>query len=175
MGEPATERGPFKDLALDLHVLATDLLERDLVVFNRESHPDMPVSQAIQFSTSILGIFTYKLWNEKVIVDGAILPSLGMDVFAKEEKAKTVVLKLANERAKPRQSGKRFTTRSYFLSLIGIMLSSQDRERVPGSRWPNTILIQTGDISPLEFNLTAQDRAFLFEQGYRQVKEYLEL
>ena len=67
------EGAVFKDMPMDLNILATDVNGGGPVLFNKKTAPDMKVSEAVRYSMSIPLIFSFKPFKEHLLVDGAIL------------------------------------------------------------------------------------------------------
>ena len=63
----------FADLAVDLHVVATDVRSAQPVVFDRHTTPDLPVARAVLYSISIPLLFPFHHHDRHVLVDGSIL------------------------------------------------------------------------------------------------------
>ena len=59
-------------------------------------------------------------------------------------------------------------------NLVLLMMNAVERERVVGKNWQETILISCGDIHTAKFALRAEDKQFLMDQGYDQVRRYLD-
>jgi hypothetical protein len=47
-----------------------------------------------------------------------------------------------------------------------------ENQRVPGPLWQDTILIQSSGIHTLQLDLSAEDKARLYQLGYQQLKRY---
>ncbi len=75
---------PFKnieDLQLPYTAIATDILNRKEVVFNKGN-----ISEAIRASISIPSIFTPVIKNDQVLVDGGVMNNIPINRVAKKEK-----------------------------------------------------------------------------------------
>ena len=56
--------------------------------------------------------------------------------------------------------------------LLDTMLTALENQRVPGSLWQDTILIQVAGIHTLQLDLGVADKERLFRAGYDQAKRY---
>ena len=165
----------FKDLDRDLFVTATDLIGQEPVIFSRHATPDFLISRAVRYSISFPGMWSAHRWEGKVLVDGNLIPWIPkiIDVMqTRNEAERTVTLRLMTERA-PRGAPKQHLWPwEFFTLLLGTMGAAMENQRVPAWLWPDTILIKTGNIHPLQFSLTTADKEWLVQCGYDQVTRY---
>jgi NTE family protein len=165
----------FKDLDRDLFVVATDLVGQEPVFFSRQATPDVLVSRAVRYSMSFPGMWSAQRWNEKILVDGNLIPWIPkmIDVMQTGDRVdRTVTLRLVAESA-PRYVRKRHLWPwEFFAMLLETMGTAMENQRVPGWLWEDTILIKTGNIQPLQFGLTTADKELLVQYGYEQVSRY---
>jgi len=63
----------FKDLDMNLYIVASDVATGEPVVFSKENSPELKVSKAVRFSMSIPIIFTFNEYKDQILVDGSIL------------------------------------------------------------------------------------------------------
>lgn len=161
---------------IPLFVVAFDILNNTPVVFSRSNFPDLKVSTAIRFSIGIPWVFAYKYFTHTkkrhVFVDGILMSGLVEDMFEKE--GKMLVLRVISKKSMAPPSSDTFTLKKYLQELLLIMMHAVESERVKADRWKDTILIFCGDIPPTKFSITAEEKTYLFEQGYIQVKKFLE-
>jgi NTE family protein len=162
---------------LDHYVVATDILKSRPIVFSKESFPDLKVSKAVRFSIGIPLFYTYKKFrigkDEKgIMVNGNLAAFQLEDMFHYDEHI-TLTLRLATDRADFIRLPRRFSKFNYPQRLVNILMNSLERERIAGDRWRNTIIIFSGNISATKFDLSREEKLYLFEQGYTQVKENL--
>lgn len=69
--------------------------------------------------------------------------------------------------AKPVQTSRYFPLVSYIYMLIRTFMSAVSREYVHAEYWHNTIVINTGSISAVDFALTVEQKLQLFDTGYQ--------
>lgn len=67
-GTPVT----FKDLSIDLAVIAADTNDRKMVIYSREFSPDVEVAEAVRRSMSIPFIYEPRIDNGHEIMDGGL-------------------------------------------------------------------------------------------------------
>jgi NTE family protein len=157
----------FRDLKFDLHVLATDINGGGPVVFNKQRTPDMKVSQAVRFSMSIPLLFSFKTFENHVMADGVILAedALHQDWSGRSVPVVCFRLKSDNE-DRPILKRRFFPLVSYILMLIQTFMNAMSREYVHAQYWHNTVLINTGSVSSVDFALPIEKKLVLLRQGY---------
>lgn len=165
----------FKDLKRDLFVTATDLIGKEPVFFSRQATPDVLVSRAVRYSMSFPGMWSALRWNGKILVDGNLIPWIPkmVDVLQTQNQAdRTVTLCLMTEAIPARAPRQRLWPWEFFTLLMETMGEAIENQRVPAWLWPDTILIKTGNIHPLQLDLTSADKERLIQDGYDQVSRY---
>lgn len=163
------------DFKIPLSVIATDILNQTPFVFNRSNCPELKVSRAIRFSIGIPWVFGYEHFNNRgekhIFIDGNLMSGIIEDMFVKE--GKTLILKIVSKNVSVQPITTDLTLKKYLHSLLLIMLDALEKERIETNKWKNTIIISCDDIPPTKFSITANEKEYLFEQGYQQVKKYL--
>ncbi|MBN2654274.1 MAG: patatin-like phospholipase family protein [Nitrospirae bacterium] len=163
------------DFKLPLFVVATDIQNNTPFIFSQYTTPDVKVSDAVRFSIGIPWVFEYKHFtynnSSHIFVDGNMLVKRVEDMFAKD--GRPLILRSFSKET-PIEKEEPLTFKRYFWKTFRMMMSAFDNERVSAEKWSNTILISCGNINMTNFGLTAYEKQFLFEQGYEQVRRYLE-
>ncbi|WP_210401718.1 patatin-like phospholipase family protein [Lacimicrobium sp. SS2-24] len=164
----------FEQLELDLHIVATDVNGGGPVIFNRVNSPTMRVSQAVRFSMSIPLIFSFKSYKEHLLVDGAILSEDALFRDWAGDGTPSVCFRLKSENEfKPLVKRSWIPLTQYILLLIRTFMTALSREYVNASYWHNTVVINTGTLSAVDFDMTAEQKDILFELGYETAKSIL--
>jgi NTE family protein len=52
-------------------------------------------------------------------------------------------------------------------------MTAMSREYVHDQYWKNTIIINTGKLSPVDFNMSIQEKENLYEIGYKTALEFI--
>ncbi|NTS77739.1 patatin-like phospholipase family protein [Catenovulum sp. SM1970] len=164
----------FKDLKHSLHIVATDVSGGGPVVFNKKNTPDLKVSTAVRFSMSIPLIFSFKPYEDHLLVDGAILAE---DTLFKDwagDGTPAVCFRLKSEQ-KPNKELRSswFPLKHYIFMLIRTFMNALSREYVHANHWHNTIVIDTGTASSVDFDISAEEKEELYRAGYLTVLSYL--
>jgi hypothetical protein len=111
----------------------------------------------------------------KILVDGNLIPWIPkmIDLMqTRNQVDRTVTLRLVTEATPPGVYKRHLWPWEFFTLLVGTMGAAMENQRVPAWLWPDTILIKTGNIHPLQFGLTTADKERLIQYGYDQVTRY---
>ena len=168
------EGAVFADLPLNLHILATDVNGGGPVLFNKQTSPDMKVSEAVRYSMSIPLIFSFKPFKEHLLVDGAILSEDALFEDWRGDGTPSVCFRLQSTEQKRKAIKKNLLQLPQYISmLIRTFMTAISREYVNAKYWHNTVVVNTGEISAVDFSLTPEIKNTLFELGYATTKEFL--
>ncbi|MBN2886664.1 MAG: patatin-like phospholipase family protein [Chromatiaceae bacterium] len=164
----------FEDLALDLHVVATDVLSGEPVIFDRARAPRMRVAQAIRCSMGIPLLFAYKEYEGRLLIDGSILAEEALRQDWANDGTPLCSFRL---RARPggTRSRRHLPLPDYLQALIRTFMTSLSHEFVQDAFWNATVIIDTNDISPLEFGLGPEVKHELYRLGYETTRTILPL
>lgn len=166
----------FADLPMDLHVLATDINGGGPVVFSKDRTPTMKVSKAVRFSMSIPLLFSFKTFGNHVMADGVILAEDALHQDWSKRGAPVVCFRLKSEgEDRPVKRRRFFPVVSYVLMLIQTFMNAMSREYVHAHYWHNTILVNTGSVSSVDFSMSLADKEALMHVGYQTAKEFIPL
>lgn len=161
----------FKDLPKDLHIVASDVKSCKPVIFNKDNTPDLKVSQAVRFSMSIPLIFSFKSFEQYLMVDGSVLSE---EALYRDWSKKGIPVLCFRLRAECYYEdvplNGLFPIKNYILLLIRAFMTTMSREYINEDFWHNTVIINIGDISPVNFNLTKEQKLELFCCGYETAK-----
>jgi len=155
----------FSDLDVDFYVVATDVRTGKPVIFSRATHPDTPIALAVRFSMSVPILFSFKEYGEHLLVDGSILSEDALQRnWAGDVPVVVFKLRSNNHRATAKTS--MMPLRSYLEMLVNTFMTTMSREYINEKFWLSTIIIDTGDISPVDLRLTSADKQELYDTGY---------
>ncbi|GAB0150144.1 patatin-like phospholipase family protein [Marichromatium gracile] len=168
------EGARFRDLSRTLHVVATDVRNGSPVVFDRDHDPDMRVSQAIRYSMGIPLLFAYREYRQHLMIDGCILSEDALRRDWAGDGTPSCCFRLrANEQNERPAERRRVPLPGYLQMLIRAFMTTLSREFVQDVFWNTTVVIDTGEISPLEFRLSPETKLELYQAGYRTTLEIL--
>lgn len=164
----------FSDLPLDLHIVATDVKSQQPVIFDKEHTPDLKVSTAVRYSMGIPLLFTFKKYQQKLLVDGSILAEDALHFDWSNDGTPVIFFRLRSSQINANNKVNRWLpVSSYMVMLIRTFMTSLSREYVSDKYWGTTLIVDTGRFSPIEFHMTQEDKHELFERGYNTSLEFL--
>lgn len=165
----------FSQLDKDLHIVATDVNNGTPVIFNKKRTPHIKISLAVRFSMSIPLIFSFKHFENHLMVDGSILSEDALHRDWANDKTPVVCFRLRGEHnAEDDLNPHRlFPIFHYVNLLIRTFMTAISREYINEEFWHNTIVINTGHWSAIDFNMNKKNKLELFYKGYKTTKEII--
>lgn len=164
----------FAQMDKDLHVVATDVKSGKPVIFSKENTPDMKVSKAVRFSMSIPLVFSFKPFGKHVMVDGSILSEDALHRDWANDETPVLCFRLRGEHEYDEiKTDGLFPIFNYVTLLIRTFMTTISREYINEKFWHNTITINTGDNSAIDFTMTSDQKENLFSTGYQTAKEVI--
>ena len=123
---------------------------------------------------SIPLIFSFKQFGDKLLVDGAVLSEDALFRDWQQDGTPSVCFRLQSRQKKePLNKKARFALPTYVMLLIRTFMSALSREYVHAEHWHHTILVDTGEVSAVDFDANDIDKEALFEIGYNTTLAYL--
>ena len=166
----------FSELKYNFHVVATDLNGGGPVVFNRIKTPNVKVSYAVRCSMSIPLIFSAKTFKKHLLVDGAILAEDALFNDWRGDSTPNICFRLRSKfTPNVRDKKNRFVLAQHVYMLIRTFMNALSREYVNADFWHQTIVIDSGDTSAIDFDASVEQKMMLYNMGYETVKQYLPL
>jgi NTE family protein len=164
----------FSQLERHLHVVATDVRTGKPVVFSSATTPEMPVSLAVRYSMSVPLLFSFKNHGDMVMADGSILSEESLRRDWSGNGTPVVVFKLRGSGGLQIPGRKPLIPlRQYLGMLLHTFMTTLAHEYINEDFWLSTIVVDTGDISPVAFSLGPELKDRLYETGYRSTLDYL--
>jgi len=162
----------FSQLEKKLHIVATDVRSGKAVIFNQENTPDMKVSAAVRFSMSIPLVFSFKPFGKHLMVDGSILSEDALHRNWAKDGTPVMCFRLRGEYEYDElKTNTWFPIVNYITLLIRTFMTTISREYINDAFWHNTIVINTGDCSAVDFTMTDEQKSTLFDIGYQTALE----
>jgi len=164
----------FSQLDKDLHVVATDVRRSKPVIFDRTNTPNLKVSTAVRFSMSIPLLFSFKSYGKHLMADGSILSEDALHRDWAGDSTPVLCFRLRGEyEYDDIRPGGLFPVTDYITLLIRTFLTTISREYINDNYWHSTLVINTGKSSPVQFDLSDQQKQALFFSGYTTTIEVL--
>lgn len=161
------------ELERDLHVVATDVRSGQPVIFSSRSTPDIRVSEAVRYSMSVPLLFSFKHRGEQVLTDGSILSEEALRRDWTGSGTPVVVFKLRGTGGLSVSQRSSLPLRDYLGMLIHTFMTSLAHEYVNDAFWLSTIVVETGEISPVAFSLGPEEKERLFQMGFENTLSHL--
>lgn len=162
----------FNITNIELTVVGTCITTETIEYFNHKTHPNMEIAKAIQISTAIPFFYTVVDWNGSKWIDGGAVSNFPINYYDfdnGEYNKKTLGICLNNN--KPIHNEK--------ISVINLLDYIEDTElninfkdNVGNIKNRNLIMIDTGNINFLNFNISQIDKDLLINNGFNTTKTY---
>jgi NTE family protein len=157
----------FIDLNRNLHIVATDVKTGRLVIFNRARTPNMKVSLPVRFSMSIPLVFSFKPFGKHLMVNGSILSEDALHRDWAMDGTPVLCFRLRGEHEyNELKTDGLFPIVNYMTLLIRTLMTTISREYINDAFWHNTIIINTGLCSAVDFGISEEKKFSLFDIGY---------
>lgn len=163
----------FKDIDKNLVIITTDLSSFECKEFSRFETPDFEIATAIRISCGMPGLMRAYEYNNRTLVDGDLQKSWPMWKLSK-------ALQPENERVLEFRlegvfEGKDKNTIEYVNAIYAFTTSMATAFIVDlygkKDRY-DYIVINTGDVNIVDFNLPEEKRRHLIQVGYSQTMDY---
>lgn len=166
----------FAQMEKALHVVATDVKSGRPVIFDKQHTPDMKVSQAVRYSMSIPLVFSFKPFGKRIMVDGSILSEDALHRDWDMDGTPVLCFRLRGEHEYDDLNVKGlFPIFNYVTLLIRTFMTTISREYINEAFWHNTIIVNTGHSSAVDFSMTAEQKKELFHIGFQTAMEVIPL
>jgi NTE family protein len=157
----------FADLERHLNIVATDVRSGRPVIFGSDRTPAFSVARAVRFSMGIPLLFTFEKYRDHLMVDGSILAEDALYHPWSNDDTPVVYFRLrAARKAETRRVSSVFPLPDYLTMLIRTFMTSISREYISDSYWRNTVVVETGETSPIEFAMSVEQKQELFRCGF---------
>jgi len=164
----------FAELDKKLHIIATDITNGKPVIFNTELTPNMKVSQAVRYSMSIPLVFSFKTFGKCIMVDGSILSEDALHRDWDHKGTPVLCFRLRGEHEYDHLNvNGLFPIFNYVNLLIRTFMTTISREYINESFWHNTIVINIGKHSAIDFKMTTEDKNQLYKIGFQTAMEII--
>jgi predicted acylesterase/phospholipase RssA len=161
----------FEDLKdRDVKIIAADIRKKEVLVFDKKSHPSLEVAAAIRMSLSIPLFFEAYRHDQSLVVDGGLLTNYPLWVFA-DAKEPTIGFKLVSKNTEVPEAPRSFP--DFLISLVTTMLDAHDKEDEKKLDQVYTIHIPTYDVATTNFSLSREKKQLLYQAGYVAASEYI--
>ncbi len=174
----------FQDLhqagGMDLRVYATNLNTKQIHEFSYKKTKEVPLAAAVRASMSVPLYFTAVEIGSQLFVDGGTVFDYPLMGFGKDEIMDTLGLAFASSSAAAAgdeaDTGFGYNQPAQYIHRLITVL---ERVQAPilaihENLKDNTIYIDTGDVSSLQFAVSEEDKDFLIASGRRAVQAHFQ-
>ena len=163
----------FADIDYELHIVATDVNSSKPVIFNRKETPNTRVVDAVRCSMGIPLIFSFRQQDDRVLVDGSILSEGVLRQDWSGVGHPVCLFRIRSNGTQRYHFNGRPSLPKFLSMIIRTFMISMSQEYIHDAWWNSTLIIDSGNLSPLEFSLTIEAKYTLYELGYQSTMEFL--
>lgn len=163
----------FSDIEKNLVIITTDLSSFECKEFSKTDTPDFEIATAIRISCSMPGLMKPIEYNNRVLVDGDLQKSSPMWRLSKNLQPNNQ--RILEFRLEGDFEGNDKNAIEYINSLYSYATAIATEfimELYNKNDKYDYIVINTGDVNIVDFNMPAEKRENLIQIGYNQTMEY---
>lgn len=163
----------FSDLEKKLVIITTDLSSFECKEFSKQETPDFEIATAIRISCSMPGLMKPIEYNNRVLVDGDLQKGSPMWKLSKNLQPEN--LRILEFRLEGNFEGNDKNSIEYINSIYSYATSVATSFIIDVYNKNDKydyIVINTGDINIVDFNLASEKRENMMEIGYNQTMKY---
>ncbi len=151
----------YNKSSINYRVGTTNLTESIPVTFDKDSYPNLKVTQAIRMSISIPFIFSCVTFEDCIYIDGGVVDNFPIEMYT-EFPDTTIGFVLTSVKG----SSKIDTFQKYTKSIIRLLRNEKTYQG------ENCLIINTGDMSSTNFQLTLEDKQTLLKTGRDEATKF---
>ena len=163
----------FADLRNDLIIITTDLSSFECKEFSKYDTPDYEIASAVRISCCMPGLMKPIEYNNRLLVDGDLQKSwpmwkLSKNLLANDER-------ILEFRLEGNYDSNNITGLDYANAVYSCMTATATsfvKEIYALNDKFDYIVLNTGDIVIVDFNMNSKKRLELIDKGYEQTVEY---
>ena len=164
----------------DLYMIVTELIHNENSVVHASTFPTLTIPQAARRSMAIPFAFypIYRTIKEKfcTFVDGGVTNNFAIDLF-NNDNIPTIGIKLhgeKNKRLKKDIKRRKLKLTTFTNLIMSRLFDAIEREHIENAKFAKVISVNTGHISSFDFDITTEEKEWLWNQGYLKAKKWLE-
>ena len=154
-----------------LIVTATDIGQQSTVYYSPDTSPEMSIAEAVRRSAAAPPVFSPISENGHLYADGGLTDNYPIEKlyeYLRPEEVFGVRLIPNKYPSIPN------TVPSNFHQYMNTISEMMVRNLMNLGCYENSILVNTGDISPMNFKISREEKLFLFRQGQSAAIEFFE-
>ena len=166
----------FKDLEhlgkIDLTIIAADITKQEFLIFDKNTYPKLPISEAVECSICIPGFFRFKNIVNREITDGGILSRLPLFVF-ENELDNTVAFEISEEPERLKGFFAADLVNSY-VNILHTVWIAHDTFLKDRTQFNNSLNVSISEeIHSVKFDLIRSEKEHLINQGIEAASHFL--
>lgn len=169
--EVQTKNKTFKDLDIDLTIVASDLSNMKGYYFNKTNTPDIKIAHAARASASIPYVYEPIHIGDSILVDGGLVNNIAVDKLVVDSVPRLGIQLTSND--SPVIASDKIGIVDEMERILDLMLSAQENCHIDIAD-ANMVFVETGYTSCLDTNMTPEIRKRLFDDGYNETKKVLD-
>ncbi len=163
----------FKDIDADLVIITTDLKNFECQEFSKFTTPDYEIASAIRISSCMPGLMVPVEYNGRILVDGDLQKSFPMWKLSEnlfKSNSRLLEFRLEGEYDDNSKNGVSYANAVY--SCMTAMSTAFITETFSQNDRFDYIVLNTGEVVVVDFNLSKEKRQELIDSGYKQTMAY---
>lgn len=163
----------FKDISKNLVIITTDLTNFCCKEFSKEKTPDFEIAEAVKISSCMPGLMKAVTLDGAVLVDGDLQKSRPMWELCdtlKNTEENVLEIRLEGTVSKSLSNPICFINSVY--SCITAIASKQVLDLYKNDEKHDCLVVNTGDVTILNFSMKEKKRKQLIDSGYIQTIDY---
>jgi NTE family protein len=119
-------------------------------------------------------VFPFHHHGDHILVDGSILAEDSLFRDWAEDGTPVMCFRMRDDKGATNHVSRRILpVADYMFMLMRTFMTTLSREHLTDTLWHNTVVIRTDGLSPLEFNMSPEQKRQLFQAGYDTTRQYL--
>jgi NTE family protein len=170
------ENCTFSDIKIDLHIIATNLNLQRQVIFNRKSHPELPISLAVRASFAYPGVITPIKIGEDMYNDGGLCINYPIMTFEDHELDNVIGITFAaqgeNDACQLTKRVEITDHKEYIKANIGAIMRSTYSSQIKKKHLNRSIIVKiTSNISSMQFGMSEEIKKSIYNDGIKSADE----
>ncbi len=164
----------FKDIKNNLVIITTDLKSFECQEFSKFETPDFEIALAIRISSSMPGLMSPYEFEGKTLVDGDLQKSWPMWKLSKnllQKSSRVLEFRLEGDYDEVNVTNSVSYANAVYSCMTAMASSFVTKIYAHKDKF-DYIVLNTGDIVIVDFNMSSQKRESLIESGYKQTIQY---
>lgn len=168
----------FSQIKKNLTIIATNLNRQCPVFFDKENTPDMPISKAIRLSTAYPVVMAPVIYEGDYIADGGAFLNYPITTIPLDQLDETIGITFSafNENLDGSLKERVSINNIYeYIAAVGLtMTRSMYLSQVTEQHLKRSIIVKISEnISSLQFNLTADQKKYIYQCGINSTREQI--